>query len=143
MVGSTLADLGAKVIKVEHGHRLDNMRLRGVLPGATQMPEGVDPREIDPLFHNVNRGKKSILLDMKHPDGRERFLELVAESDVVIESFRPHVLSSWNLGFDVLRQANPSVVLLSLRGLELDKSFGPSGLRSYAPITSSLCGLEQ
>ncbi len=142
MVGSTLADLGAEVIKVEHEHRLDNMRLRGRLPGATKMPEGVDPREVDPLFHNVNRGKKSILLDMKHPDGRERFLELVAESDVVIESFRPHVLSSWNLGFEALQKANPSIVLLSLRGLELDESFGASGLRSYAPITSSLCGLE-
>jgi len=143
MVGSMLADLGAEVLKVEHEKRLDNMRLRGKLPSA--IPEAqrdIDPRETDPLFHNVNRGKKSILLDMKSDEGRELFLELVAKSDIILESFRPHVLDAWGLGFDELKKANPKIVLLSLRGLELDESFGPSGLRSYAPITSSLCGLE-
>lgn len=143
MVGSMLADLGAEVLKVEHEKRLDNMRLRGKLPSA--IPEAqrdIDPRETDPLFHNVNRGKKSILLDMKSEEGRKLFLDLVAKSDIILESFRPHVLDAWGLGFDVLKKANPKIVLLSLRGLELDESFGPSGLRSYAPITSSLCGLE-
>ncbi|MEP6867385.1 MAG: CoA transferase [Novosphingobium sp.] len=143
MVGSMLADLGAEVLKVEHEKRLDNMRLRGKLPSA--IPEAqrdIDPRETDPLFHNVNRGKKSILLDMKSEEGRALFLDLVAKSDIILESFRPHVLDAWGLGFDVLKKANPKIVLLSLRGLELDESFGPSGLRSYAPITSSLCGLE-
>ncbi len=140
MVGSFLADLGAEVIKVEHEKRLDNLRLRGKLPGGEV--SDADPRETDPLFHNVNRGKKSLLLDMKSPKGRELFLELVKESDVILESFRPHVLGSWGLDYDTLREANPSIVLLSLRGLELDESFGPSGLRSYAPITSSLSGME-
>ncbi len=140
MVGSFLADLGAEVIKVEHAKRLDNLRLRGKLPGGDQID--ADPRETDPLFHNVNRGKKSLLLDMKSPQGREVFLELVKQSDVILESFRPHVLGSWGLDYDTLRAANPGIVLLSLRGLELDESFGPSGLRSYAPITSSLSGME-
>jgi crotonobetainyl-CoA:carnitine CoA-transferase CaiB-like acyl-CoA transferase len=143
MVGSMLADLGAEVIKVEHEKRLDNMRLRGKLPSSIpDAQKDIDPRETDPLFHNVNRGKKSILLDMKAEEGRKVFLDLVAKSDIILESFRPHVLESWGLGFDVLKKANPKIVLLSLRGLELDESFGPSGLRSYAPITSSLCGLE-
>lgn len=143
MVGSALADLGAEVIKVEHEKRLDNMRLRGKLPSAIpETQKHIDPRETDPLFHNVNRGKKSVLLDMKSTEGRKLFLEMVAKSDIILESFRPHVLDAWNLGFDELKKANPRIVLLSLRGLELDESFGPSGLRSYAPITSSLCGLE-
>lgn len=143
MVGSMLADLGAEVLKVEHEKRLDNMRLRGKLPSAIpEEQKNIDPRETDPLFHNVNRGKKSILLDMKSEEGRKLFLDLVAKSDIILESFRPHVLDAWGLGFDVLKKANPKIVLLSLRGLELDESFGPSGLRSYAPITSSLCGLE-
>jgi crotonobetainyl-CoA:carnitine CoA-transferase CaiB-like acyl-CoA transferase len=102
----------------------------------------MDGREIDPLFHNVNRGKKSLLVDMKSDAGREVFLDLVRNSDVVLESFRPHVLESWGIGYDELQRANPAIVLLSLRGLELDPKFGPSGLRSYAPITSSLSGLE-
>jgi crotonobetainyl-CoA:carnitine CoA-transferase CaiB-like acyl-CoA transferase len=139
MVGSILADLGAEVVKVEHEARLDNMRLRGRLGGV---PDGIDGREIDPLFHNVNRGKKSMLLDMKSEAGRDVFLNLVRNSDVVLESFRPHVLESWGIGYDELQQANPAIVLLSLRGLELDPKFGPSGLRSYAPITSSLSGME-
>lgn len=143
MVGSMLADLGADVLKIEHAKRLDNMRLRGKLPSAVpDAQRDIDPRETDPLFHNVNRGKKSILLDMKSEEGRRLFLELVAKSDIILESFRPHVLDAWGLGFDVLKKVNPKIVLLSLRGLELDESFGPSGLRSYAPITSSLCGLE-
>lgn len=143
MVGSMLADLGAEVLKVEHEKRLDNMRLRGKLPSAIpQEQKNIDPRETDPLFHNVNRGKKSILLDMKAAEGRELFLELVKQSDIILESFRPHVLDAWGLGFDELKKANPKIVLLSLRGLELDESFGPSGLRSYAPITSALSGLE-
>lgn len=139
MVGSFFADLGAEVIKVEHEARLDNMRLRGRLGGY---PAGQDPREIDPLFHNVNRGKKSIKLDMKNPRGREVFLDLVRQSDAVIESFRPHVLDSWGIAFEDLQAVNPGIVLLSMRGLELSEEFGPSGLRSYAPITSSLSGLE-
>jgi len=143
MVGSFLADLGADVIKVEHEKRLDNMRLRGRLPSAVPLQHAdVDKREIDPLFHCVNRGKRSITLDMKNPEGRELFLQLVAQSDIVLESFRPHVLGSWGLSYEELRKVNPAIVLLSLRGLELDESFGPSGLRSYAPITSSLSGLE-
>ncbi len=139
MVGSFFADLGAEVIKVEHESRLDNMRLRGRLGGV---PDGQDPREIDPLFHNVNRGKESIKLDMKTPRGREVLLDLVRHSDAVIESFRPHVLKSWGIEIEDLQAVNPSIVLLSMRGLELAEEFGPSGLRSYAPITSSLSGLE-
>ena len=143
MVGSMLADLGADVIKVENERRLDNMRLRGKLPSAIpDSHQDIDPRETDPLFHNVNRGKRSILLDMRHPEGREVFLRLVEQADVVLEAFRPHVLDSWGLGYDQLAEVNERIVLLSLRGLELDESFGPSGLRSYAPVTSSLSGLE-
>jgi crotonobetainyl-CoA:carnitine CoA-transferase CaiB-like acyl-CoA transferase len=143
MVGAFLADLGADVVKVEHGKRLDNMRLRGRLPSA--IPEAhreVDKREIDPLFHNVNRGKRSMLLDVKCDEGRELFLRLVEQADVVLESFRPHVLDSWGLGYEVLKARNPRLVLLSLRGLDLADSAGATGLRSYAPVTSSLVGLE-
>jgi crotonobetainyl-CoA:carnitine CoA-transferase CaiB-like acyl-CoA transferase len=143
MVGSMLADLGADVIKVENERRLDNMRLRGKLPSAIpDSHQDIDPRETDPLFHNVNRGKRSILLDMRHPEGREVFLRLVEQADVVLEAFRPHVLDSWGIGYEQLAAVNKRIVLLSLRGLELDESFGPSGLRSYAPVTSSLSGLE-
>jgi crotonobetainyl-CoA:carnitine CoA-transferase CaiB-like acyl-CoA transferase len=143
MVGSMLADLGADVIKVENERRLDNMRLRGKLPSAIpDSHQGIDPRETDPLFHNVNRGKRSILLDMRHPAGRDVFLRMVERADVVLEAFRPHVLDSWGIGYEELAAVNERIVLLSLRGLELDESFGPSGLRSYAPVTSSLSGLE-
>jgi len=75
-----LADLGAEVIKIEEPERGDDAR---------SFPPFVGDQSA--YFINVNRGKKSIALNLKHPKGREIFLKLAEISDVVVENFRPGV----------------------------------------------------
>jgi len=95
-----LADLGADVIKVEDLKGGDYLRW-------------IPPPHI---FQALNRGKRSLVLDVRHPQGRAAFLRLVARSDVVLESFRPGTLEHQGLGWDALRQANPRLVMCALSG---------------------------
>jgi alpha-methylacyl-CoA racemase len=104
-----LADHGADVIKVEDTGAGDYAR--------------ADP----PSFASLNRGKRSIQLDLKSERGRLAFLRLAAAADVVIESFRPGVMGRLGVGFDVLREANPSLVYCAITGYGQD---GPLRLRA-------------
>lgn len=107
-----LADFGFEVIKVE-------------LPGGGDWSRHVPP--LDPesgeglLFRALNRGKKSLTLDLKSGRGRAVFLRLVATADVLLESFRPGVMERLGLGYEVLAGANPHLVYCSLSG------YGPIG----------------
>jgi formyl-CoA transferase len=104
-----LADQGAEVIKVELPGNGDT--LRNVAP----MAEGRS------LYWSVlGRNKCSITLDLRVERGRELFLDLVSRSDVVLENFRPGTLERWSLGYDVLREANPNVVLVRVSGYGQD-----------------------
>ncbi|HVA37255.1 MAG TPA: CoA transferase [Candidatus Dormibacteraeota bacterium] len=140
MIGALLADLGAEVIKIEHPDRLDNTRLRG-RPLKNGTPVAGDPRELDPYFHNLNRGKRSAVIDIKSESGRAELLRLVAASDVVLESFSPGVLTRLGLGYEDLRAVNPAIIVFSMRGAALEET--ALKMPSYAPVTSSLAGLEQ
>ncbi|HLG66493.1 MAG TPA: CoA transferase [Acidimicrobiales bacterium] len=103
-----LADLGADVIKVESSRRLDMLRLSGAFA------DGVRHHERSGWYGATNRGKRSVTVDLKHPEGRRLVLELAAISDVVIENFSPRVLPRLGLGWDDLSAVNPKIVLLSL-----------------------------
>ncbi|MEU8622253.1 CaiB/BaiF CoA-transferase family protein [Streptomyces sp. NPDC048623] len=105
-----LADLGADVIKVES-------------------PEGGDyGRLVDPeTFASLNRNKRSVVLDLRDPAGRETLLRLVERCDAVVESHRPGVLAGMGLGYERLREANPRVVLCSVTG------FGQTGPYAARP----------
>ena len=98
-----LADYGADVVKV----------------GAVPRAGGV---QIVPPFYaySGNRGMSRALFDLKDDDGRDAFLKLAAESDVVIESFRPGVADRLGIGYDDLRAANPAIVLCSTSGYGQD-----------------------
>ncbi|MFJ8931985.1 CaiB/BaiF CoA transferase family protein [Streptomyces sp. NPDC102364] len=96
---SMLADLGADVIKVESQGTGDPLRV--VAPD---------------LFAALNRNKRSVTLDLRTPDGRTAFLDLVRTADAVVESFRPGVLDAMGLGYATLHEANPHLVLCSLSG---------------------------
>lgn len=109
-----LADFGADVIKVEHPAKGDEMRLWGNAKG-----------DVGLFFKMVNRNKRLVTLDLKHPRGREIALELASESDVVVESFRTGTLERWGLGHDDLRRVNPDVVQLSITG------FGQTGPHAH------------
>jgi crotonobetainyl-CoA:carnitine CoA-transferase CaiB-like acyl-CoA transferase len=99
-----LADLGAEVVKVEQPGTGDGIR-------ATP-PFG--PDGTSGAHALLNRGKGSVTVDLKQPEGREILLALVAGADVLVDSFRPGVLDRLGLGPDVLAQANPALVHASV-----------------------------
>jgi len=100
-----LADLGADVVKIEEPKVGDYMR---AFPPAKKQMSG--------RFLAVNRGKRSLALDLKQPAGRDALLRMVERADVVIESFRPGVMDRLGLGWDVLSARNPKLVLCSISG---------------------------
>ncbi|MFC4541614.1 CaiB/BaiF CoA transferase family protein [Halosolutus amylolyticus] len=101
-----LADLGADVLKVEDPDRGDYARY---LPPITDDGTGA-------VFEAVNRGKRSVALDLKADDGRDAFLELVEDADVLIESFRPGVVDRLGIDHETVRERNPDLVYCSLSG---------------------------
>jgi alpha-methylacyl-CoA racemase len=105
-----LADFGADVIKVEDVSDGDYMR---GFPPLARNAEGV---EINAAFENINRGKRSIRLDLKQPQGRELLLRLVDSADALVEGFRPGVMDRLGLGWEVLQARNPKLVFCSLTG---------------------------
>ena len=113
-----LSSLGADVIKIEEPVTGDQMRSVGVQvngQGATH--------------HLVNRGKRSVALDLKDDAGRDAFLRLVDTADVVVDSFRPGVMDRLGLGPDALRARRPSLVVGSISGFGAE---GPhSGLAAH------------
>lgn len=112
--GQTLADLGADVIKVES-------------------PEGDDTRRWGPpfieregdtsaaYFHSCNRGKRSITVDFRTPEGQETIRDLIKGADVLIENFKVGGLAKYGLDYDSLRKVNPALVYCSITG------FGQTG----------------
>ena len=100
-----LADMGADVVKVEDPRVGDYMRQ---IPPAKAGMSG--------RFLAVNRGKRSLALDLKSEAGRDAFLKMVERADVVIESFRPGVMARLGVGWDALERRNPRVVLCSISG---------------------------
>ncbi|GAA1851660.1 CoA transferase [Pseudonocardia ailaonensis] len=137
LVGAAMAALGAEVVKVESATRLDPYRLRGV---EREEHWGENKREASPSFHKLNRGKKSLALNLKHPDARGVLLALVEQADLLIENYSAGTLDRLGIGWEVLRGANPSLVALSLsaggqRGRWKD-------LRAYALVTTAMAGYE-
>ena len=106
-----LSDMGARVIKIEP-------------PMGDPMQEA-GPRDAvgRPVFyHALNGGKSIIRLDLKSETGRNRFLELLAQADVVVEGFRPGVMERLGIGYEALRAARPGIVLCSMSGYGADSS---------------------
>jgi crotonobetainyl-CoA:carnitine CoA-transferase CaiB-like acyl-CoA transferase len=112
--GGLLSDLGAEVIKIEAPNRLDTMRTNDWL--SREAGPGDDPWNRAGGFHTVNRGKRSLVLNLAEARGREVFRKLVAVSDIVINNYTPRVLRGWGLGYDELRKIRPDVILLSNTG---------------------------
>ena len=111
-----LCDLGAEVIKVEN-------------------PEGGDPSRrnfpfiegISSYFLSVNRGKKSITVNLQHPQGKEVILGLAKKSDVMVENFRPGVLDRLGLGYAAVKEVNPKIIYAACSG------FGQKGPYAHRP----------
>ena len=140
LVTSILAEFGAEVIKIEHGQRLDNSRLRG-RPSREDGSVVEGPSiEIGPYYHQTNHNKLSITVDLKSPEARPLLEQLAAMSDVVVENLSPGALTRQGMGWSQLSALNPRLVYLSMAAAGQD---GPAaGMRAYAPIMSSFCGFE-
>ena len=125
-----LADFGADVIKVERpdtGDSLRNLAWR-------------DPRDGEGIWWKmVNRNKRTIALDLKHPDDVAVFLRLIDEADVLVENFRPGTLERLALGPDLLLARNPRLVVTRITGFG---QTGPYAARpGFATIAESMSGL--
>ena len=105
-----LSDLGADVIKLERPGEGDGSRYQEPVVGDRSI-----------YFASVNRGKKSIAIDLSQDDGRALARKLIAQSDVVIESFRPGLMQSLGLGYEDARALKPSIIYCSVTG------FGQTG----------------
>jgi crotonobetainyl-CoA:carnitine CoA-transferase CaiB-like acyl-CoA transferase len=104
-----LANFGAEVIKIEEPERGDYAR---------RLPPCLDGEGA--VFHMVNRGKKSLALDLKSASGRAALLSLAETADVLIESFRPGAMERLGLGYDALRDRNARLIYVSITGYGQD-----------------------
>ena len=100
-----LADLGADVVKCERPPFGDVARTTGPLVDGESG-----------YFFSVNRGKRSIAIDLKQDEGRELFLRLLPEFDVLVENFRPGTLERLGLGYERLAEVHPGLVYVAISG---------------------------
>lgn len=133
LLGSILGSYGAEVIKIESKRRLDGMRLGRVF-------ELGDELEKNPSFHNLNRNKLSITVDISKEEGAQLIKELVKKSDIVIENFTPGTLQKRGLDYSSLARIKPDLIMISLSPMG---QRGPlADLVTYAPIISALSGID-
>jgi crotonobetainyl-CoA:carnitine CoA-transferase CaiB-like acyl-CoA transferase len=128
LAGSVLADLGAEVIKVETPDGGDRMRYMG---------HRVD--DIGAFWANVNRGKRSLVLDLRQAEALQVFRDLIARTDVFIQNFRPGVVDRLGIDEASLRAVRPDLVYVSVSG------FGETGpyidQKSYDYVIQALSGM--
>jgi crotonobetainyl-CoA:carnitine CoA-transferase CaiB-like acyl-CoA transferase len=126
-----MADQGAEVVKVER-------------PGIGDIARwvGVSVNDMSAFFLVCNRGKRSIVLDLHQPRGAEIALKLAADTDVVVENFRPGVMDKIGLGYQHVRDVNPDVVYASLTGFGSegpyrDRSAYDTAIQAYGGFASN------
>ena len=126
--GMMLADMGAEVIKVERPGRGDDARKSAPFVNGESA-----------YFMNLNRNKYGITLNLKSEEGKAVFLDLVRESDVVLENYRPGVMDKLGLGFEDLKKVNPGIIYASVSGFG---HYGPYSNRGgYDIIGQAMSGL--
>lgn len=125
-----LGDMGAEVIKIEPPGMPDPLRTWGQAE--------VDGEHVFWTVHA--RNKKAVTLNLRTEPGQQLFLELVESADVIVENFRPGTLEKWNLGYDVLADRNPGIVLVRVSGYG---QTGPDAHRAgYASVAEAASGLR-
>ena len=116
LAAMTMASQGAQVIKVEPPQMGDKMR-----------PLGTQKNGVSGFFHNCNRGKRSLAIDLKSSAGVKAIKELVIRSDVLLHNYRPGVMDKLGLGSEVLRELNPKLIYVAVSG------FGTKGPMADLP----------
>lgn len=116
-----LANLGAQVIKIEDPIAVDDTRYMSPYVNGMSV-----------VFLDLNKNKKLITLDLKAPEGRELFLEMVKRSDIVVENFAPGVMAEMGIGYEELKKVDPGIILGSISG------FGQSGPYKDRPCNDGI-----
>lgn len=131
-----LADLGADVVKVERPVAGDDTRHWG--PPFLKDDAGNDTREAS-YFTACNRNKRSITIDMAHPEGQALLRQMAAEADVVVENFKVGGLKQYGLDYESLKSINPKLIYCSITGFGQE---GPYAERAgYDLMVQAMCGL--
>jgi crotonobetainyl-CoA:carnitine CoA-transferase CaiB-like acyl-CoA transferase len=115
--GMMLADMGADVVKVEK------------LPGGDDSRGYREPRVngVSAPFMILNRNKRGIALNLKHPKGRDILLRMVKDADVLTENYRRGTLEKLGLGYETLKEVNPGLIYCAVSGYGRDGPYGDKG----------------
>ena len=127
--GKTLGDFGADVIKIEAPGAGDPLRNWRMMKDGTSV-----------WWQVQSRNKRSLALDLRSEEGQDIARKLIAEADVLVENFRPGTLENWGMGWDVLSELNPGLVMLRISG------YGQTGpyrdLPGFGAIGEAMGGLR-
>ncbi len=122
-----MAEMGAEVIRIEPPWGAIDRMAEGALFGGASY-----------TFHHLNLNKKDLTLDLKNPEGLAIFKELVKKADVVVQNFSPGTMEKLGLGYEVLKELDPSIIYAALSGFG---QYGPySNRRSFAMIAEAMSG---
>jgi benzylsuccinate CoA-transferase BbsF subunit len=128
-----LASLGAEVIRIESPSRPDPFR-------SSVLKVGIEPSlNNSPIFVVTNLMKRSCAIELTEPDGQRLCHELVKRSDVVVANFRPGVLEHFSMGYQVLREINPGIVMATITGFGYHGAF--AAFQAMAPSMHAFSGL--
>lgn len=135
VIGRTLADYGATVVRVETRKRVDTSRVMG------PFPNGKMDIQQSALFENCNAGKLGITLDLASPGGQQVARDLARWADVVVESFSPGQMRRWGLDYEALSEGHPGLIMLST---SLMGQTGPyAQFAGYGNIGAAMAGFQQ
>lgn len=121
-----MADMGARIVKIESPSTGDDTRAFAPMRNDSSV-----------YFANLNRNKRSMTLNLKNPEGKALFLEMVKKADVVIENFRPGVMDRLGIGYEQLKEINDQIVFASVSGFG---QYGPYSQRPGYDILSQAMG---
>lgn len=128
MCCAVLADLGAEVTKVEIPSGDVGRAIAPMLPGT----------DVSFMHATVNRNKRSLALDTRHEEGREIFLKLAGEADIVVENFKVGTMARYGLGYEQLKSVKPDIIYVSITGWG---QFGPNHeAAGYDPLAQAASG---
>lgn len=132
MAGTVLGDLGAEVIKIDPPNVGDLLRYTSPFVGERSL-------ETSSFHLTISRNKKNVTLNLKAPEGRNLFMQLVKKVDILIENFKPGTMDKWGVGYQEVKKARPDIVYVSVSGYG---QFGPLNYKpSYDAVGQAYGGL--
>lgn len=126
-----LGDLGAEIIKIEHPEIKDETRTWG--------PPFHENRDDSAYYLSMNRNKKSLTLDFKKEEGKKILLQIIEQSDILVENFRVGTLEKLGLGYEDIKEANPQLIYCSISGYGSTGPYAEKG--GYDVIVQGMGGL--